>query len=130
MQPASVGDFGDAMRRRVALALLVLLLAGPAAGRKHRHKTTSSTNTKKRECEKHVCSGHNEDDKANCVLRCQSEDCYAEVYGNDELEPGEIDTRRARVFQTCLTNEQKQKQKQKRAGGTTQAETTAAATEL
>ena len=97
------------------LLLLLLLLAEPAAARKHRHKTTSSSNTRKRECEKNVCAGHHEDDKPNCVLRCQSEACYAEVYGGDELEPGEIDTRRARVFQTCLTNEIKSKGKQKPA---------------
>ena len=117
------------MARRLApllLSLLLLLLASPADARK-RPKTTQ-TSSKKRDCEKNVCNGHHEDDKPNCVLRCQSETCYAEVYGGDELEPGEIDTRRSRVFQTCLTNEQKNKKRRPAAAEAEPA--AAAATEL
>ena len=44
---------------------------------------------KKRECEEQ-CAGVNEDDRSNCVLRCQSEACYTEIYLPEELEPGEL----------------------------------------
>mmetsp|Transcript_45851 Transcript_45851/g.111672 ORF Transcript_45851/g.111672 Transcript_45851/m.111672 type:complete len:122 (-) Transcript_45851:323-688(-) len=37
-----------------------------------------------------------------CIYRCMSDDCYQEVYGEDELEEGEIDSDRYRKFGECF----------------------------
>lgn len=57
------------------------------------------------QCEEGPCSEWGPDERPNCVLRCQSESCYTAIYGAQELEPGEVDTARNRLYQTCLTKE-------------------------
>lgn len=59
----------------------------------------------RQQCEEGPCSEWDADMKPNCVLRCQSEQCYESVYAEDELEPGEIDSARAKTFQQCLRKE-------------------------
>ena len=113
--------------RRVAtlswsLLLLLLLGATPvlAKRRSRANRASTSAHSRKRECENGDCAGVHEDDRPNCVLRCQSEMCYNEVYMPEELEPGEIDMKRQRTFQTCLTKESRQisvdKMKRRREG--------------
>jgi hypothetical protein len=49
-----------------------------------------------------------EDDPAvfeNCVLRCASAKCYADVYARDPLEEGEVDVERGRAFRACARDE-------------------------
>ena len=70
-----------------------------------------------------------EDYRANCVLKCQSEACYAEVYGAEELEPGEIDNVRQREFSKCLSMEQRNELKNRRTAATTRKATKSAAGE-
>ena len=89
------------MRAPIAAVCVVLALQQAACKKR---KPTQHVANRRRECE-HDCSDMNEDDKPNCVLRCQSEACYVEVYLPDELEPGEIDTQRQRKFNTCITQE-------------------------
>jgi hypothetical protein len=55
------------------------------------------------------------DYRPNCVLRCQSEACYAEVYAEAELEPGEVDSARSRKYQTCLAKEKVARSRAERA---------------
>lgn len=50
-----------------------------------------------------VHPAHNE----NCVGECMAPHCYAEVYGREALEPGEIDIRRSLAFQRCLRASEK-----------------------
>ena len=38
----------------------------------------------------------------NCMLECLSGSCYAEVYGRDCLEEGEVDVVRGRRFRNCM----------------------------
>lgn len=87
--------------------LLVLALALTPGFAKRRHKAKHASNLK-RECERGDCSEVHEDDRPNCVLKCQSEACYAQVYGAEELEPGEIDNTRQRDFTKCLSAEQRE----------------------
>ena len=93
------------------LVSLVLLSMSHAWAKSRRRKGKgaghSSLTNRKRECETEVCASVHEDDRPNCILRCQSQHCYAEVYLPEELEPGEIDMRRQRTFQTCLSTEQR-----------------------
>mmetsp|Transcript_22263 Transcript_22263/g.69292 ORF Transcript_22263/g.69292 Transcript_22263/m.69292 type:complete len:144 (+) Transcript_22263:123-554(+) len=43
--------------------------------------------------------------RENCIMRCSSDSCYQQVYGEDPLEEGEIDTARGRIFRNCARNE-------------------------
>ena len=96
------------------LALLVLLAScGEAAKRNSRH--ARNMQTRRRDCERITCAGVHEYERENCILRCRSEQCYERIYGAEELEPGEIDTRRSRLFNTCLTNEAKARRNRARA---------------
>ena len=92
---------GVAVRR--LLLLLLLLDAAPASAKRRKGAQAQGAN-KKRACEKVECADVHEDDRPNCVLKCQSEACYAEVY-SEELEPGEIDLVRQRAFNSCLSAE-------------------------
>ena len=95
--------------RSLVVLIVLVLLATPALAKRRRggsgSSSVNSVNSRKRECEQGDCAGAHEDDRPNCVLRCQSEACYEEVYMPEELEPGEIDLSRQRAFQTCLNNE-------------------------
>jgi hypothetical protein len=41
----------------------------------------------------------------NCVNRCISSNCYGEVYAENPLEDGEIDSIRNREFTSCVRQE-------------------------
>ena len=94
------------MRWRVAL--LIALLSAPATAKRRGKATGSQVSSRKRECESE-CSDVDEDaypdHRANCVLHCQSAACYVQVYKPEELEPGEIDLKRQREFQSCVSAE-------------------------
>lgn len=96
------------MRTLPLLLLLLLNVVPPVhAKRRSRNRNTAGPDTvqhRKRECEIE-CKDEHDDDRSNCVLRCQSEACYQEIYMPEELEPGEIDLRRQRQFQACLSKE-------------------------
>ena len=93
------------MRVGGALAVVCLLALDLPEAAGKRSRAQKQANSRKRECERDVCGGVHEDDRTNCVLKCQSETCYAEVYGQEELEPGEIDTKRQREFSQCQSRE-------------------------
>ena len=61
--------------------------------------------TRKKDCERDACGHLVPDEAANCVNRCTSELCFAQVYGPEaggDLEDGEVDSERERKFTTCL----------------------------
>ena len=92
------------MSRALVLLLFVTLPTSCHAKKRRNNAAHNAVGGKKRECEA-GCSHIHDDDRPNCVLRCQSEACYTEVYLPEELEPGEIDIARQRSFQNCLTRE-------------------------
>ena len=51
------------------------------------------------------CAKLHPDENDNCVNRCTSPACYAEVYAANPLEPGEIDMPRWRAFERCARKE-------------------------
>jgi hypothetical protein len=89
-------------------ALLLFVIVSSPAEAKRRNRAQNQVNNRKRECETVECVHMDEDGQSNCVLRCQSEGCYSQVYLPEELEPGEIDLRRQRQFQNCLNKENRQ----------------------
>jgi hypothetical protein len=99
---------GIFLAMKTTLLLLVALSLGAPAHAKRRRGGTAggptTTQLRKRECEQD-CKDVNEDDRGNCVLRCQSEACYEEIYAPEELEPGEIDLKRQRLYNACITKE-------------------------
>ena len=104
--------------------LLLLMTAWCAMAKKRRHSSGSQSNhaaARKRECEEQCASVH-EDDRPNCVLRCQSEACYEQVYLPEELEPGEIDLQRQRQFQQCVATEAREQQAAARRRGKSAAQ--------
>lgn len=57
-------------------------------------------------CEKNDCAGTIPDENQNCVFSCLSRACYDEVYSQEPLEDGEIDSTRYRQFIACVRKEQ------------------------
>jgi len=60
---------------------------------------------KQRECELRTCSAVANEEWDNCVLQCISQKCYQEVFAEDPLEDGEIDTKRSQTFYSCFRGE-------------------------
>mmetsp|Transcript_31198 Transcript_31198/g.101743 ORF Transcript_31198/g.101743 Transcript_31198/m.101743 type:complete len:123 (-) Transcript_31198:41-409(-) len=102
---------------RLALLLAVLLvlsLSAPADAKKGGSRGKSQTaferemQERRLECDRSIRQAVPPSkclDEAivleNCVLRCISSTCYHQVYGDDPLESGEVDSQRSRNFRTC-----------------------------
>mmetsp|Transcript_28405 Transcript_28405/g.49998 ORF Transcript_28405/g.49998 Transcript_28405/m.49998 type:complete len:128 (-) Transcript_28405:252-635(-) len=84
-----------------ALVLTALLGVTKGAGRK---KVSRMISQRKTNCAMGKCLGLQEADP-NCELKCISEDCFQEIYGSNELEPGEIDSKRNQQFMRCAKRE-------------------------
>ena len=91
----------------VGLFVAATLLQGVSA--KKRNGGSRMAASRKKECEQTTCATADADDavmpRDNCVLQCQSAECYQQVYADNELEPGEIDTKRSREYNQCVTIE-------------------------
>jgi len=114
------------------LLLLALCCCLGVTARKA-NRASRSVQAKRRDCERGSCQTGPEDDRGNCVLRCQSALCFQKIYGEEELEPGEIDPRRSRTFTACLNAEERETRRQKlrerRYGGSAPSPADAAAAE-
>lgn len=49
-----------------------------------------------------ACAVLADDEADDCILRCTSPECWALVYEGDILEPGQVDSARAKEFDSCL----------------------------
>ena len=89
------------------LLVAATLLQGVSA-KKRNNGGSRTAATRKKECEQ-VCADADPDDafmpRENCVQQCLSAECYQQVYAGNELEPGEIDTKRSREFTQCVTKQ-------------------------
>jgi hypothetical protein len=106
----------------VSIALLLLLVLGclqrAVSGRKSVHsKLDKVWKAKKVNCEKTTCAGMVLEESYNCVNKCTSDLCFAEVYGAMPLEDGEIDHPRSRSFANCARKEQRELQSRDRSKG-------------
>ena len=90
------------------LLVAATLLHGVSA-KKRNHGGSRTAATRKKECEQVHCADADPDDpvmpRENCVQQCLSAECYQQVYAGNELEPGEIDTKRSREFTQCVTKQ-------------------------
>lgn len=97
---------------RNASLLVGLFVAATLQGvtaKKRNNGGSRKVSSRKKECEQTTCASVHADDavmpRDNCILQCQSAECYRRVYADNELEPGEIDTKRSREFTQCVTKE-------------------------
>ena len=74
---------------------------------------------RRRECETQKCSGMQPGTNMNCVNACISQSCFDEIYGEEPLEDGEVDSKRSRLFQSCarksLVAEREKRRREERA---------------
>ena len=95
--------------------LLVMLLLGVSTAKRRKSASKSVPTAHRRQCETVQCVDVVDDYKENCVLNCTSPECYEEVYAAEELEPGEIDTKRQRAFNACIQRIARQAQQDRRS---------------
>jgi hypothetical protein len=101
--------------RIACLLLLLLLCLYEVSARNSSGKTNSYNNRRynsyvgdrefrqrKIDCASSECAGKTGADESNCTYKCMSPVCFAEIYGHDEIEEGEIDSSRSRLFNTCF----------------------------
>ena len=99
------------LRLASAFGLLVAatLLQQGVSAKKRNNGGSRTAATRKKECEQVRCADADPDDpvmpRENCVQQCLSVECYQQVYSGNELEPGEIDTKRSREFTQCVTKQ-------------------------
>ena len=95
--------------KAVGLGLLVIMaLAGAilVSSKTPRQKRLDRSLTEaRRDCERKTCIHLPEHEATNCVNECLSPACFAQVYGEEPLEPGELDHARFRVFNACTKRE-------------------------
>lgn len=81
--------------------LLILFLIGVHGNQK---KESKKYRDRRKYCETVTCVAVGDDDP-NCELKCISEACWDEWFGQNPLEPGEFDTPRNQKFITCAKKE-------------------------
>ena len=74
---------------------------------------------RRRECETQTCAGMQPGTNMNCVNACISQSCFDEIYAEEPLEDGEVDSKRTRLFQSCarksLIAEREKRRREERA---------------
>jgi hypothetical protein len=103
------------MRAVSILLLLVLGCLSTAARKNAQSKLDKAWKGRKVTCEKTTCAGLVPEEAYNCVNKCTSDSCFAEIYGVSPLEDGEIDHARGRGFASCARKEQREVQSKDRS---------------
>mmetsp|Transcript_98269 Transcript_98269/g.194681 ORF Transcript_98269/g.194681 Transcript_98269/m.194681 type:complete len:111 (-) Transcript_98269:114-446(-) len=67
-----------------------------------RSRATRNQSKRETECARTECKHLHPDENDDCVNRCASITCHAEIFGSQPLEPGEIDRVRRRDFKACV----------------------------
>merc|ERR1712166_625641 len=98
--------------RLVMLLLLVSMLMSVAMGRnpggnKKKRRNNNRSDKEYRnafaKCEKNsTCTALVKEEVPRCALQCMSSSCYTQVYGDDQLEPGELDHHRRKLYKDCF----------------------------
>ena len=74
---------------------------------------------RRRECETQTCAGMQPGTNMNCVNACISQSCFDEIYAEEPLKDGEVDSKRTRLFQSCarksLVAEREKRRREERA---------------
>eukprot|EP00697_Spironema_sp_BW2_P002432 gnl/Spiro4/13243_TR7028_c0_g1_i1.p2 gnl/Spiro4/13243_TR7028_c0_g1~~gnl/Spiro4/13243_TR7028_c0_g1_i1.p2 ORF type:complete len:105 (+),score=10.90 gnl/Spiro4/13243_TR7028_c0_g1_i1:38-352(+) len=81
----------------IALGLLYCLVSVCAI-----NPSELNTRRARANCEGQCKTTTDLDAREMCIKQCTSPSCYNKAYGDFELEEGEVDIARARMFQNCL----------------------------
>lgn len=101
----------------VLLLLSDVLPVVTAKRQKPRRKRTNSKQemqARRMTCEMECLTQWVPEEAMNCIHTCRSPACFAQLYGEDPLEPGQVDTERAEVFDRCNMNEILEEKKKER----------------
>eukprot|EP00981_Chlorochromonas_danica_P008220 scaffold2066_cov229-Ochromonas_danica.AAC.4 len=90
--------------------ILFLICVLGSLGANNRDKAWKA---KKSKCEKQECVHLIPEEAYNCVNQCTSQKCFADIYGREPLEDGEIDNARSRAFVICLRDEVREEKRQR-----------------
>ncbi|KAK8829766.1 hypothetical protein WA577_001160, partial [Blastocystis sp. JDR] len=96
------------MVARFAVLLLLLLFATSIAGKPDRwteERLDRYYDDMRENCLSVNCKDLGRYENMNCIHECISKQCYAFLYKEEPLEPGEIDNVREDKFITCVKNE-------------------------
>lgn len=100
----------------VVCAIFLSAAAGPQAKKlTANNKIDRVWKGRKSTCEKEECSKLVPEEAYNCVNKCISPDCFDEVYADNLLEDGEIDSARSRTFTSCVRGETVAEKQRKKA---------------
>ena len=87
---------------------ILLLCASPVLGKNRKKKSYDRAwKNRRKSCQLEQCAHLVVPENDNCVNECTSLTCYATVFGEEPLEPGEVDARREREFTGCCRREEK-----------------------
>lgn len=90
------------------LALLFVLTADCKPNRGTSNALLKEYTDHENHCVLEQCFHLDYDYRAPCVKACMSPICNRDVYGNEPLEPGEVDQERSRRFRTCFHKERRE----------------------
>ncbi|CAJ1432552.1 unnamed protein product [Effrenium voratum] len=90
----------------IAALFLVRTCAADSKTKKYPQHSSKVHWKKEGECARGSCSGFHPDENDDCVSKCVSSACYAEVYESEPMEPGEVDRVRQNRFNSCVRKEQ------------------------
>ena len=95
---------------------LLVLVALTTAKNQNRDRAFRA---RRRECETQKCAGMQPGTHMTCVTACISQSCFDEIYAEEPLEDGEVDSKRSRLFQSCarksLVAEREKRRREERA---------------
>eukprot|EP00658_Telonema_sp_P-2_P067781 TRINITY_DN56717_c0_g1_i1.p2 TRINITY_DN56717_c0_g1~~TRINITY_DN56717_c0_g1_i1.p2 ORF type:complete len:128 (+),score=15.87 TRINITY_DN56717_c0_g1_i1:164-547(+) len=91
----------------LALVVAVTLARNPGGNNKKKRRGSNRSDKEYRNafsrCERAApCDSLDAYEIPKCALKCVSTSCYEQVYGEDELEPGELDHMRRKSFKDCF----------------------------
>jgi hypothetical protein len=90
----------------IACLLFCYVVAGPKAQKLNvNNKVDRIWKGAKLNCERKECSKLIPEEAYNCVNKCLSPDCFDEIYSENLLEDGEIDSVRSKTFTACIRQE-------------------------
>jgi hypothetical protein len=84
---------------------VVVVMAKPRKGRRKRTNTKQELLAKRMACEMDCLGQWIPEEAMNCIHFCRSPACFEQLYGEDPLEPGQVDPPRADAFDKCSLNE-------------------------
>ena len=103
------------------VCLLFLSILPAIESKSKRTKTETQWKNKRRDCERFappegcLTPQTTNEERQNCINKCADEYCFNDVYGpttsNGELEDGEIDLDRGRLFTACVRRRQREGKK-------------------